>query len=218
MKRHLKNFYSKYRQALLTLAVIILLVLLSFILWHKLHPGVQTDQQKLQAVTSKVGKLMLLPTDENPTLATVTDKSKLTDKFLAAKAENGDRILIYAKNHTVIIYRPGINKIAAVGTVSGDPAFAEAQGATLTVLDSTNSPAKTQKIIDEVKAAYPDIKISNGGKTNRQDFPYTIVIDNTDQKNDLRAALMKAVPGKQGFQPPTENQPTTDLTIIVGQD
>lgn len=63
-----------------------------------------------------VGKHYLLPTNEVPALATVTDSSKITTKFLQ-KAKNGDKILIYQKNGRVIIYRPSIDRIIDVGPV-----------------------------------------------------------------------------------------------------
>jgi len=62
----------------------------------------------------------VLPIDETPALATVTDKAKLTTKFLQ-KAENGDKILIYQKAGRVIIYRPSIDRIIDVGPVQIAP-------------------------------------------------------------------------------------------------
>lgn len=203
----------------MTLVIVAVLVIAVLFVRGKVHHRPElTKQQELSVLEKKIGKLMILPSNEQPTLATVTDKSKLSDKFLAAKSENGDKILIFAKNHTLIIYRPSINKIAAVGAVSVDPSLAQAQGSSITVLDSTNNPAKTQTVIKEVKKAFPDIKVTNGGKSNRQNFPYTIVIDNTNQKDSLRDSLMKDISGKRGFLPSSENAPSTEFLIIVGQD
>lgn len=214
--QRIKRLVKKNQQLLII--ILALLVVVVAIYWAVTQQHAGSGQNNLNDVVSKVGKLILLPKDENPTLATVEDKTKLKDKFLAANAENGDRVLIYAKNHLVIIYRPSINKIAAVGAVSSDPALAEARGATLTVLNGDNDAAKTQLIIDKIKAAYPDIKIINGGDSNRKDFPYTIVIDNTNQKDNLLLKLVNVVSGKRGIQPPTEVRATTDFLIIVGKD
>jgi hypothetical protein len=176
------------------------------------------DQKELGRVKAKVGALMILPTDEEPTLATVEDNTKLADSFLKSKAENGDKVLIYIKNHMVIIYRPKVNKIAAVGSVSSDPALPEANGATLTVMDGAEDPAKTQTIIANIRAAYPDLKVTDGGMSNRHDFPTTIVIDNTDQKDNLVDALAKITSGKRGVVPLSEGKASTELEIIVGKD
>lgn len=197
---------------------LVIIILAGTVAWLLAGRHTNPGNQQVNIVKTEVGKLMILPKDEQPTLATVEDKTKLTDKFLVANAENGDRVLIYTKKQLVIIYRPSVNKIVAVGSVTVDPALAEAKGATLTVLDSTNNPAKEQKIINEVRAAYPDIKVTDGGKSNKQNFTYTIVIDNTDQKDNLLLSLVDLVSGKRGIQPPSENKASTDFLIIVGQD
>lgn len=70
----------------------------------------------LQQVEREVGRHYLLPTNEQPALVTVEDESKVTSPFLK-QAKNGDKILIYANAKIVIIYRPSIDRIVAVGPV-----------------------------------------------------------------------------------------------------
>jgi len=72
-----------------------------------------------RAAAAKVSKHYLLPTNETPALATVTDTKKLTTPFLK-NAKDGDEILIYQKNQIAIIYRPSIDRIIAVGPVTID--------------------------------------------------------------------------------------------------
>lgn len=67
---------------------------------------------------NKIGKLMLLPEDETPTLATITDVEKIKEQPFFSKAANGDKVLIYTENKLAILYRPSDNKIIAVGTVN----------------------------------------------------------------------------------------------------
>lgn len=73
----------------------------------------------VKTVKAKVEAHYLLPTDEEPALATVTDKNKLNTPFLK-KAENGDKILIYQQNQVAIIYRPSIDRVVSVGPVTID--------------------------------------------------------------------------------------------------
>lgn len=70
-------------------------------------------------VKDLVGRHMVLPEDEEPALATVTDKTKISTDFFK-QAENGDKLLIYQDHKTAIIYRPSLDKIIAVGPVSID--------------------------------------------------------------------------------------------------
>ncbi|HZL08242.1 MAG TPA: hypothetical protein VFC50_03550 [Candidatus Dormibacteraeota bacterium] len=209
------RFTKKYSKLLLTVLVIAAVLCAA---WLISTQHTNSKQKSLNHVVGRVGQLMLLPTNEQPTLATVTDKTKLTDKFLASKAANGDEVLIYTKNQMVIIYRPGINKIVAVGTVSVDPALSEAKDATLTVEDGSNNPQKTQAIIQKIRVAYPEIKLTDGGKASRQDLPETIVIDNSGNKDNLMFALIKVVSGKQGVLPLGVTNTSTDLLVIVGKD
>lgn len=78
---------------------------------HK--PGVLTPEEK-------VGKLLTLPTDEQPTVATVQDKEKLKDQPFFKDAQNGDKLLIYTKAQKAIIYREEGNKLINVGPVTLD--------------------------------------------------------------------------------------------------
>jgi len=69
---------------------------------------------EINSLTVVIGKFMDLPTDETPTLATVTDKEKLKDQDFFKKSENGDKILIYANEKKAILYRPSTQKVIEV--------------------------------------------------------------------------------------------------------
>ena len=68
-------------------------------------------EEETKALIEKVGKLIALPTDESPTIATVSDKAKLQDQAFFAKAENADKVLIYTNQKKAILYRPSLHKI-----------------------------------------------------------------------------------------------------------
>ena len=96
----------------LLLVVSLVAFLVMFIQYRNLKsdPNAEKDAEAKQLV-AQVGKFYDLPTDETPTVATVSDKSKVVDQPFFAKAENGDKILIYRKNKLVILFRPSQNKI-----------------------------------------------------------------------------------------------------------
>lgn len=68
-------------------------------------------------VIEKVRKLTDLP-DEVPTVATVTDVNSLSAQPFFAKAQNGDKVLIFPGAKRAILYRPSTNKIIEIGPVN----------------------------------------------------------------------------------------------------
>lgn len=70
-----------------------------------------------QALIDKVGKLYLLPNEE-PRIATVSDKTQLAGQSFFINAENGDKVLIYSQAKKAILYRPSIDKIIQVSSVN----------------------------------------------------------------------------------------------------
>jgi len=71
-------------------------------------------QRETRALILKIGRFMELPQGEDPTLATVSDRSKLKGQDFFARAQNGDRVLIYTKARKAILYRPASEKIIEV--------------------------------------------------------------------------------------------------------
>ena len=86
--------------------------------WVGLSKGTVAAQAEVDATVAKVGKLISLPTDEKPTVATVTDASKVKDQQFFKNAENNDVVLIYTKAQKAILYRPSTNIIVEVGAVN----------------------------------------------------------------------------------------------------
>ncbi|OGH07510.1 MAG: hypothetical protein A2171_02355 [Candidatus Levybacteria bacterium RBG_13_35_9] len=78
----------------------------------------QQKEQENNDLIEKVGKLILLPTNEQPTIATITDKSQLSTQPFFNNAVDGDRVLVYANAKKAILYRPSTNKIIEVAPVN----------------------------------------------------------------------------------------------------
>ncbi|HYK09122.1 MAG TPA: hypothetical protein VEW42_06535 [Candidatus Eisenbacteria bacterium] len=81
------------------------------------NPNVAVEKQTKELV-GLVSKLMVLPTDEQPTIATVTDAAKLKDQAFFKNAKNGDKVLIYVKARKAILYRQSSNMIVDVAPVN----------------------------------------------------------------------------------------------------
>ncbi|OGG23868.1 hypothetical protein A3A79_01545 [Candidatus Gottesmanbacteria bacterium RIFCSPLOWO2_01_FULL_43_11b] len=79
-----------------------------------------TEYAKVEArqLQEKVGKLIQLPIDEEPTIASVTDADRLREQPFFTNAQNGDRVLIYTQARKAFLYRPSTNKIIEVAPVN----------------------------------------------------------------------------------------------------
>ena len=75
-------------------------------------------QEEAKSLVTKVGKLIVLPEGEEPTVATVTDPDLLRDQPFFANAKTGDKVLIYTNARKAILYNPEENKIIEVAPVS----------------------------------------------------------------------------------------------------
>lgn len=71
-------------------------------------------EDEVKQLVEAVGNLIVLPKDEQPTVATVADLEKLKNQPFFAEAEIGDKVLIYPNAQKAILYRPNINKIISL--------------------------------------------------------------------------------------------------------
>lgn len=75
-------------------------------------------QQEVEALIGKISRLIVLPEGEIPTIATVSDPEKLKDQPFFAKAQKGDKVLIYTNAKKAILYSPSANKIVEVAPIN----------------------------------------------------------------------------------------------------
>ena len=115
-------------RVVITLSVALIVVAgLAGYFWYQIRTAkqnieVNTEFQKMEneadAVIQKVGQLMVLPTDEEPTVATVTDLNALKGQPFFTGAKMGDKVLIYTNAKKAILYDPVANKIVNVAPIN----------------------------------------------------------------------------------------------------
>ena len=92
------------RAALVILGILVVGLAGTTIMFYKKANSLKTNPQQVaqeenKKVIDAVGKLVLLPEGETPTIATVTDASKLkSQQAFFARAEEGDKVLIDRKS------------------------------------------------------------------------------------------------------------------------
>ena len=73
---------------------------------------------EVRVLVDRVGRIVALPTDETPTVATITDVEKLKEQPFFANAKNGDKVLIFSNARKAYLYRPDDNKIIEVAPIN----------------------------------------------------------------------------------------------------
>ena len=84
------------------------------------------SEVELKKVVADVGKYIVLPEGETPTLATVSDPEKLKDQKFFVNSEAGDKVLIYQVSQKAILWRPSTKKIIEISALSIKPVDNEA--------------------------------------------------------------------------------------------
>lgn len=140
--------------------LVIAVVIAGYFYYQYRQSQKDVNAEEIKTLEETLGKMMLLPENETPTLATVTDKEKLAGQAFFQKAENGDKVLIYTESGRAILYRPSVNKIVDVTTISMQTkeetqAKTDAQVAPLTAPAPTENPVPVEPAPAPVPTATP---------------------------------------------------------------
>lgn len=104
------------------LAIAIIGLALAGYLFYELRQARQNPQFQAQKeakdLVAKVSRLVVLPDDELPTIATVSDPEALKSQAFFSKAEKGDKVLIYAQSRKAVLYSPNLDKIIEVAPLN----------------------------------------------------------------------------------------------------
>jgi len=121
------NFHSKKLHLTLVLLAVIVPVSAVGIYYYAQYMSTQNELVKfkqnpqaaaVEDLIDSVGKHVDLPQNETPTIATITDVDLLKEQPFFARAQNGDKILIYQNNNRTILYRPLTDKIVETLSIS----------------------------------------------------------------------------------------------------
>lgn len=190
---------------------------------NQLTKSTQASEQA--ALLSEVGKLILLPTGEQPSIATVSDVSKLKEQSFFAHARNGDKVLIYSKAKEAILYDPFANKIVAVGPISltQTPSPTNAVPATLppvrvAVENGTTIIGLASTVAQELEKKMPSVTVVSKTDAQKSTYTSTLVIDLTGKAASQSAFLAKELSAKVSTLPQGEIKPrNADILIILGK-
>ncbi|MFH0830712.1 MAG: hypothetical protein V1895_01475 [Parcubacteria group bacterium] len=106
--------------------VVLLAAAIGYLLWQNYQLRSPEGQQRAteranQSLIQEVSSKILLPSDQTPTIATITnvDELRKVNENFYKEAQNGDQILFYSTR--AVIYRKGDGKIINVAPVTLNP-------------------------------------------------------------------------------------------------
>lgn len=153
---------------------VVLVVGGSFLLWQNYQlkavasdVGSDTEMTavEIQDLLAKIGKHILLPSDEEPTIATIVDAEKLSqEQAFYQNVVNGDKVLIYMQAQKAVIYRENGDVLVNVGPVYTNTPATEPTATETgeeSNLNGEEIPAETIEQSEEPLS----IEVRNGSKT-----------------------------------------------------
>ncbi|MDD5083968.1 MAG: hypothetical protein PHT88_03485 [Candidatus Moranbacteria bacterium] len=206
--------------------------------YYQYRKVTKNDQSaETAALVKELGSVMELPTDETPTLATVTDKEKLSEQPFFKKAENNDKVLIYVKAGRAILYRPAVHKIVDVSTInvtndqqSGSasenanktssqavPASSDVHP-TLALYNGAKTLGLTYKVEEQIKASFSNVDVAKKEPAAQTNYVKTVVVDVSGKYNSVANDIAKNLSAEVKSLPDGESKPDTDILVIIGED
>jgi hypothetical protein len=241
-----RKIFSRKNLKLIILIIIAFIIVITpsvyfYIKYTQSQNLLQNKAGETTALIDKVSKLIVLPKNETPTIATVSDKTKLENQPFFTNAENGDRVLIYSLAKKAILYRPSKNIIIDVAPVNLGANTPVSQQTPTTTVPVSKTPSSSPTPAVKTKAV--SLLILNGtkiaglastakskisGQVNGVDvislgdsvgnFTKTIIVDPSLNKtidNELVAIVGGTV---TKTMPDGEKAAKQDIVIILGSD
>lgn len=173
----------------------------------KKDPTIVTKQES-EVLLAQIGKLIEIPKDETPTIATVQDKDKLKDQPFFANAQNGDKIVIYTKAKKAIVFRPSENKIINVGPIAID----QQASVPVALVNAGGDIANIEKqITDKLGESVTIVSKSDAKTANTTELT---VVDVSGNNADGAKKVAEAIGAEVGELPAGETKPE-DASVVV---
>ena len=185
----------------------------------------QNPAHEIETITAEIGKTLQLP-EEEPNLATVTDKTLLAEQPFFAQAENGDKVLIYRSWGKAILYRPSTQKIIDITNVTADvnaelttdsqETIPETISYTVYLLNGTTQAGATREIDAQITSV-ANITIVGRDNAERSTYTQTLVIPLAEASAAAAQKIADTLSAELSTLPAGETAPEdADIVVIVG--
>ncbi len=175
--------------------------------------------EQAKKLADEVGKLMVLPTDETPTVATVTDVTKLEGQQFFKNAKNGDKVLIYTNAKKAVLYDPILHKIKEVGPVNIGSQITPSMQAKVALRNGKTVPGLAAKTEQLLQKAFPVVTIASKEQAKKTDYDKTVVVVLNDNVKNVASDIAATLSATLSSLPSGEIKPSgIDIVIILGKN
>jgi hypothetical protein len=170
-------------------------------------------------LVTKVGKLIDLPKDETPQIATVSDVAKLQGQPFFQNAKNGDKVLIYNNNKKVILYDPNADKVINVAPLSSSTSSAQlAPDVKVVLRNTTKTSGLAGQTEDYLKQVIPGINVTDKDNSTKN-YDKTTVVALNDKDKDEASVIAEALGATVADLPDGEKKAdNADILVLIGKD
>jgi len=192
------------------------------------NPLLALEMQQ-ETIVKNVSKLTQVPPGEQPTIAKISDITKLQNQPFFQNAQNGDFVLIYTKAKEAILYDPVSNKVLRVGPIlvpsptAGIPQAAlGAQTSNLPVsvaiYNGTTVAGLAKKTETKITQAMKNVTVITETNAAKQDYTQTVVIDLKGNNAATASQIASVLHGTVSSLPSREVKPANvDVLVILGE-
>lgn len=236
-----KRLYSKLRNlklnkkltliiAISAIVIIVLAFIPSYYFYNQYQNLKKNSQEaaleEARMLTAKISRLIELPSNEDPVLATVSDKNKLKDQDFFTKSENGDKVLIYEKARKAYLYRPSADKLIEVTALSMNinngmeqVAGKEDQQTKIILRNGTAFSGLTNTYEKDVTLSVKDSVILRRENAVSNRYSVSTVIPVNEKARPAAQDLAESLGMKVADFPRGESRPEdADIVVIFGYD
>lgn len=212
----------------LTVALLLLLTVSTTVYFYYQYTKIKTSNtNEIEILLTELSKHIQLP-NEIPTLATVTDKTKLQDQPFFQNSQDGDKLIIFPQASKAILYRPSTKKIIDMSNLSiatpktdtptsVQPTPTTGQKIQLALYNGSTETGLAAKVEKEIFSGIDYLKVTTK-EDAKNTYQQSLVIDISGKYSKIAETLAQSLSAKISSLPPDEKKPASDILIILGQD
>jgi len=143
--------------------------------------GPDIIREEERSLVAQIGKIIDLPEDEEPTVATVTDPGQLSNQQFFNKAIEGDKLIVYENSGKAILYRPSENRVVEVGSINKNEQqevvnLDVGSPVRFVILNGTGIAGLTSKMEDSLKQIIPEAEVVSKSNAARSSYKETLLV------------------------------------------